>query len=146
MGTRWVPGENTTRLRSLDATQPPELVGGHPGGIAAEADLAGSAADEADTVGVERLVQGGGARLGADERNLASGGLGDGGGDLALLAGTEVLDDRGLHGELDQVEREEPDDVLKNWESATARASKMSKNVPRPKRYQSSHRRWSGSE
>ena len=32
-----------------------------------------------------------------------------------LAALTEILDDGGLHGELDEIKREEPNDVLVKW-------------------------------
>lgn len=107
-----VPGEDSAGLGGLDTGEPLELVGSHLGGVGAEADLAGSTTDEADTVGVEGLVDGGSAGLGASERNLAVSLLSDHLGNLAGLALAEVLDDGGLHGELDKVERQEPDDVL----------------------------------
>ena len=78
---------------------------------ATETDLASGAADEANTVGVERLVDGSSTGLSASDGNTRLAGLGLGvllG--LALLA--QVLDDGSLHRELDQVERDVPDDVL----------------------------------
>lgn len=108
----WVPGEDSAGLGGLDTGEPRKLVGGHLGGVGAEADLAGSAADEADTVGVEGLVEGSSARLGAGERNAAVSLFSNHLGNLAGLALAERLDDRSLHGELDKVERQEPDDVL----------------------------------
>ena len=53
----------------------------------------------------------GGTRSGLDQGNASSseGSLG-GGTTLATLA--EVLDDGSLHGEFDEIEREEPNDVL----------------------------------
>ena len=53
-------------------------------------------------------MDGSSARGGAGEGDAGLGLLGDGG----EMAVTEVLDDRGLHRELDQVHGQEPDDVL----------------------------------
>ena len=56
----------------------------------------------------------GSTRSGPDQGNTSSpeGGLGGG---AALATLTEVLDDGSLHGKLDEIEREEPNDVLTRW-------------------------------
>ena len=53
----------------------------------------------------------GGARSGLDQRNTSSseGGLSSGATSTTLA---DVLDDGSLHGKLDEIEREEPNDVL----------------------------------
>ena len=84
-------------LRGLDAAEALELLGLDEN-AASEANLARRATDEGRAVEVETLVDRGGAGLGARERDtLGLGGdLLDG---LALVAGMEPLDDRGLHRE-----------------------------------------------
>ena len=107
-GAGGVARERLASALRLDAGEPLELLG-LDRDTASEADLAGGTLDEGHTVRVEGLVDGGSAGLGAGEGNAASlGGLER----LGLVAGTELLDDGGLHRELDQVEGEEPDDVL----------------------------------
>jgi len=103
----WVPRQSSTGLVSLDASQTPQLVLVDLDGVLTEADLAGGALQEANTVRVQALVDGSRARLSAGEwdAGLRLFEL------LPVLALAEVLDDGSLHRELDQVEREEPDDV-----------------------------------
>lgn len=102
--------EYRARLGSLDTREAAKLFGldRH---LLPEANLVRSATKEADTVGVEGFVNGRGARLCACDGDTSSGLLG-----LELdspeMAVTEVLDDRGLHGELDQIHGYEPNDVL----------------------------------
>lgn len=102
--------QDLARLLSLDAAEALELFGLDAHTLA-EADLASSTTDERSTVGVERLVDRGGAGLGTGHGDALGLGLGgSGGGGLVTVA--EVLDDSSLHGELDPVERHEPNDVL----------------------------------
>ena len=102
--------EDAASARSLDRAEALELLGLH-GDLLTKADLAGSATDERHTVRVKRLV----------DRSRARGraGHGDAGllrvlGDGLVVTLAEVLDDRGLHRELDQVQRQEPDNVLQD--------------------------------
>ena len=108
---RGVTREDGASLRSLDRGEATELLG-LDRDLLPEADLVGGAAEERDTVRVERLVDrrstGLGARDGNARRDLSSLGA-----DGALVTVAEVLDDRGLHRELDEVHGREPDDVLK---------------------------------
>jgi hypothetical protein len=96
----------------LDAAEALEFFGLHRDvNLAAKADLASSPLDERYTVGVERFVDRSDTRLGAGERDTGTGGgLAS---DLGFVTSTKGLDDGGLHRELDPVERDEPDDVLK---------------------------------
>jgi hypothetical protein len=55
----------------------------------------------------------------------------------------KVFDDRGLHGELHPVEGYEPDDILKRLRLAIENYG--GDNLPRPKQYQSKHRKYRGS-
>lgn len=107
-GAAGVACESLASALGLDAAEPLELLG-LDRDSASKADLAGGAFDEGDTIGVEGLVDRGGAGLGADQGNTAF--LGSLGGS-ERVASTELLDDGCLHGELDQVKGEEPDDVL----------------------------------
>lgn len=103
-------GEHGARLRSLNAREAAELLG-LDRDLLPEADLVSSTTEEADTVRVQRLVDRRSARLCTGNGDTASGLLGL----LAkarLMTITERLDDGGLHCELDQVHREEPDYVL----------------------------------
>lgn len=74
-----------------------------------EADLASSALNEGDTVRIHRLVDRGSTRLCACHgntsliRNFDSG---------QFVTCTQFLDNSRLHCKFNQVEREEPDDVL----------------------------------
>lgn len=105
-----VAGEGRASALRLDGAEPLELFG-LDRDPSSKADLAGGALDEGDTVRVEGLVDGGSAGLGASEGNTScafEGSLVHSG----FVAGTERLDDGGLHRELDQVKGEEPDDVL----------------------------------
>lgn len=103
-------GEHRARLRSLDTREAAELLG-LDRDLLPEADLVGGTTEEADTVRVQRLV---------DRR---SAGLGTGDGDTAgslasllakggLVTLTQPPDDGSLHGELDEIERQEPDNIL----------------------------------
>ena len=102
--------EYGARLRSLKAREAAEFLG-LDRNLLPEADLVSGTAQEGDTVGVERLVNGGSTRLSAGDRNAAgrlARLLAEGG--LVTLA--QVLDDRGLHCELNQVHGQEPNNVL----------------------------------
>ena len=103
-------GEHGARLRSLDTREAAKLLG-LDRDLLPEADTVGGTTKEGDTVGVKRLVDGGGARLGAVDGDAAGDVLGllaEG----SLVALTKVLDNRGLHGELDKIHGQEPDDIL----------------------------------
>ena len=106
----WMPRERLARLRGLDGAEAPELVG-LDRDPAAEADLARGAADERDTVRVERLVDRHSAGLGAGDGNTA-GGLAGLLAERGLVALTQPPDDCNLHGELVEVEGQEPDNIL----------------------------------
>ena len=108
--TARVAGQRRTSLGSLDAGEALELALAHLDALVSEARTVSSTLEEADTVGVHRLVDGSSARSGAGKRNLSTGGLGSLG-SLALATVAESLDDGGLHRELDPVQGEEPDDV-----------------------------------
>ena len=99
--------ENATSARGLDGTEALKFFGLH-GDLRAEADLAGSTADEGDTVGVHGLVDGGSTGLCASQGNTFRG-LGRN--DL-VVAVTDPFDDGSFHGEFDQIEGEEPNNVL----------------------------------
>lgn len=96
---------------SLDTAEALQLLRLH-GDLATEADLASGALDERDTVGVERLVDGGSAGLGASDGDTlassSSGSLCDG----RLVTLAEPCNNGVLHAELDEVEGKEPDNVL----------------------------------
>jgi hypothetical protein len=105
-----VAGEYGTCLRSLETRETAELLGldRH---LLPETDFVGGTAKEGDTVGIERFVNGSGARLGTSDRDAASrltGLLAEG----SLVALAQILDDGSLHSELDQIHRQEPDNVL----------------------------------
>ena len=102
--------EDAAGARSLDRAEALELLGLH-GDLLAEANLARRAADERHTVRVQRLVDGRRTRLSTRDGN-ARRDLSGLGADGALVTVAEVLDDRGLHRELDQVRGQGPDDVL----------------------------------
>lgn len=104
--------KDTASTRSLDRAETLELLGLHRN-LLAEADLAGSATNERDAVRVQRLVDGSRTGLGARDRDAALVLL-HLLGECLVVAGTEALDDRRLHGELDEVKREEPNDILYN--------------------------------
>ena len=111
IGSGWVTGQNGTRMGRLDATESLQLLW-FDANPCTEANLAGSPLDKGHTVGVQRLVDRGGTRSSLDQGD--TGGFEDslgGGSTIAALA--EVLDDGSLHSKLDEIEREEPDDVLK---------------------------------
>ena len=57
-------------------------------------------------------MDGGGTRSGLDQGNTSNS-EGSIGGSTTFATLAEVLDDGSLHGKLDEIEREEPDDVLK---------------------------------
>jgi len=120
-----VPGKSLTGACGLDTREALEFLRLHRN--LAKADLASGPLDEGHAVRVQRLVHRGSARLGAGEGNTAGGLV-----TFALFATlAEVLDDGGLHGELDQVKREEPDNVLNNNEIMPSIS--MEKHLPRPK-------------
>ena len=100
--------EDVASARSLDRAEALEFLGLHRN-LLAEADLASGTTNERDTVGVERLVDRRGARGRASHGDTSLLGLR---GDSGVVTLAEVLDDRRLHRELDEVEREEPNDVL----------------------------------
>lgn len=85
----------------------------------AKANLPRCPTNEADTVRVHRLMNGGGTTGRARQWDLAAAlNLCS---DLPLSTLTQVFDDRGLHCELDEVEWQEPDDVLFDDRSACER-------------------------
>ena len=100
--------ENAAGARSLDRAETLELLGLH-GDLLTEANLTRRAADERHTVRVERLVDRGRARGRASHGDAGLLGVLS---DNLVVTLAEVLDDRRLHRELDEVEREEPNDVL----------------------------------
>jgi hypothetical protein len=107
-GARRVAGEGGTGLLGLNTAKTLELSWRHlDTTVLAETDLPGGASEETNTIGVERLVDGSSAGLGASKRDVAMFLLG-----LGLLALAEVLDDSSLHSELDPIQRHEPDNVL----------------------------------
>lgn len=94
---------------SLYAAETLKLFGLHSN-LSTEADLARHPLDERHTIRVQRLVD----RSGAGLRTVDfEAGLLDHLCLLALVALAEILDDGGLHGEFDPIERDEPNDVLK---------------------------------
>ena len=95
--------ENGSRLRGLDTREATELLG-LDRDLLPEANLVGGAAEEVDTVRVERLVDRLHARRRALHAHLRRG--------LREPLVSEVLDEGCAHGELDPVEGDEPDDVL----------------------------------
>ena len=97
-------------MGGLDAGESLELLW-LDGNLSTEANLAGSPLDKGHTVGVQRLVDRRSTGSGLDQGDTSSskGGLGS---CTTLTALTEILDDGSLHGELHEIEREEPDDVL----------------------------------
>ena len=74
-----------------------------------EANLARRTADERHTVRVELLVNRGRARGRASHGDAGLLGVLS---DNLVVTLAEILDDRGLHRELDEIEGEEPNDVL----------------------------------
>lgn len=86
--------------------QPGKLVLGHRD-LGTALEPVGSTTEERGTVRVHGLVAGGSAL----EAGLGGGVESRGSSSLGGLALLEVLDDSGLEGELDQVEREVPDDA-----------------------------------
>ena len=94
---------------SLDAAEALQLLRLHRH-LLTEADLAGGAADERDTVGVHGFVDGRGAGLGASHGHAFRGLLPD----RTSVALTDPFDDSSLHREFDEVERDEPDNVLRH--------------------------------
>lgn len=106
----------------LDAAEALELVRGHARCAVAEADLSGGTRQEGGSVAVEGCS----ARGGTSERDTTS--------DSGLLsletktALAEVLDDGGLHGKLDQVKREEPNNVLVKEKSRSGSDAGMCAN------------------
>ena len=118
----------------LDAAEPLQLFC-LDADLLAKANLAYSAADERRPVRVQRFMEGSSARLSPHDR------------DASLRAGTssrrlglivtvaEVLDHSSFHRELDQVEGNEPNDVLPKMRKDKSR--KLIGDLPKPKRYQS---------
>jgi len=102
-----VAGQSGSNSLRLDTAKSLELLGLH-GDLLPEANLASSALDERHTIRVQRLVDGGSARLGTSDGDTGGGDGSSGGLDMPVA---EVLDDSSLHGELDQVKGQEPDDV-----------------------------------
>lgn len=66
--TAGVAREDGTSLLGLDGAEALQFLGAHFNPVA-EADFAGGAAEETDTVRVEGFVDGGGAGLGAGHRD-----------------------------------------------------------------------------
>jgi len=96
-------------MGSLDAAESLQLLR-LDGNLSTKANLASGSLDEGHTVRVQRLVDRGSTRNGLDQGNASSSeGSLRGGTTLAALA--DILDDGSLHGKLDKVEREEPNDV-----------------------------------
>lgn len=103
----WVAGQSRADPLGLDTAESLEFLGLHRDSTA-ESNLAGSALDERDTVGVQRFVNRSSARLSAGDGN--AGGC-DCGGSTFFAVFTETLDDSSLHGELDPIQGHEPDNV-----------------------------------
>jgi len=109
-GAARVASERSAGVLSLDATEARQFVGIDIN-LLTKAHFPSGTAQERNTVRVQGLVDRGGTGLGTFERDgptLSSGKL------LACLAFAafmEGLDDGSLHAELDEVERQEPDDV-----------------------------------
>jgi hypothetical protein len=104
-----VTSERSTSALSLDAAEALQFLGLHRD-PATESNLACCPLNEGDTVRVQGFVDRGSARLCAAERNTLGVGVG---GLLGNATSVERLDDRGLHGELDPVQRNEPDNILR---------------------------------
>ena len=137
--TRRVAGEDGAGLRRLDGREAAKLFG-LDRDLLPEADLVGSAAEEADTVRVQRLVDRGSARLSAGDRDARrglDGLLADG----TLVTVAQVLDDSGLHRELDEIHGHEPDNVLQYMISICTMTKTLTSDLPKPRRYQSIHPR-----
>jgi len=103
-GSRCSSLESGTRLLSLDGGESLQLVLGHVD-LLSTLELVGGSRDEVGSVGVERLVSR------SSSGKSFSFGIDNGGGSSIGLSLLEVLDDGELHGVLDQVEREVPDNV-----------------------------------
>ena len=97
-------------MGGLDAGESLQLLG-LDGNLSTEANLAGSPLDEGHTVGVQRLVDRGSTGSGLDQGDTGSS-KGSLGSCAAVAALTEILDDGSLHSKFDEIEREEPNDVL----------------------------------
>ena len=104
----WVPRKSGTGPLGLDTAESLQLLGLHRH-LLSETNLPGRALDEADTVGVQALVDGGGTALSPGHGHTTS--LGSSLSSLLLVARAKGFDDGGLHGELDEIEGQEPDDV-----------------------------------
>ena len=84
------------------------------------------------------------------DRGGAGGGLDQGNTGSSALSGTafsalaDVLDDGGFHTKLDEIEGEEPNDVLTK-RLIMHDVSERKSSIPRPKRFQSNHQKWRGS-
>lgn len=102
-GSRSLQG--SASLLSLDGRESSKLVLGHGDPLTLlEASSSHSSVDEGGSVGVERLVSGGSSSDGLVAAD-------NGNGSLSGLSLLEPSDDGELETELDQVEREVPDDV-----------------------------------
>jgi len=117
--TRWVTGQNGTSMGGLDAAESLQLLW-LDRNLSTKANLSGGPLDERDTIGVQRLVDGGDTRSGLDQGNASSP-------EGSLIRGTtfatlaDVLDDSGFHRKLDEIEREEPNNILMKWLSMRSR-------------------------
>ena len=111
--TRWVTGQDCTSVGGLDAGESLQLLR-LDGDLSTEANLAGSPLDKGHTVGVQRLVDRSGTGSGLDQGDTSGseGGLCS---STTVATLTEILDGGSLHGKLDEIEREEPNDVLMKW-------------------------------
>ena len=105
-----MPSKRLASVCGLDACKPLELGLAHLHALPAKANLARRALDKRHTVRVQTLVEGAHTRLRPRHRH-ALGRARDLPRHPRLVAPAEVLDHGGLHRELDQVERQEPDDV-----------------------------------
>ena len=106
--SRGVTGEGGTCASGLDAAEALQLLG-LDGYLLTESNLASRATDERHTVRVHAFVDRSRARLSASNGDTSGGLLSHGG----VVTLTKRLDDSSLHGELDKIERNEPNDVLK---------------------------------
>lgn len=128
---RWVTRKCLTRVVRLDATEPLQLLRLYAH-LLAKANLADSTANERRPVRVHRLVYGCSARLGPNHRDacLSTSTSSRCLGHLVTIA--EVLDNCGLHRELDQVEGNKPDDILPRTHQNTWHEQMEKKSYPNP--------------
>jgi len=96
--------ESSTRLLSLDGGESLQLVLGHVD-LLASLELVGGSRDKVGSVGVEGLVSGSGS--GQSFSRLVD----EGGGSTGSLSLLQVLDDGELHGVLDEIHGEVPNNV-----------------------------------